>query len=77
MYMVKLLVVFASLHFVECYSTKSEIRFGYGLLYEHRGQLLHGLNKYHLLVRVDISKSTFTQYSYQLEQHLNCKQFLI
>ena len=42
MYMVKLLMVFASLNFVECYSTKSEIRFGYGLLYEHRGQQLHG-----------------------------------
>ena len=64
--MVKLLMVIASLNFVECYSTKSEIRFGYGLLCEHSRQLLHGLNKYHLLVGVDISESTLTQYSYQM-----------
>ena len=75
--MVTLLIVIASLTLVECYSTKSEIRFGYGLLYEHRGQLLHGLNKYHLLVGVEMPKFTFTQYSYQLEQHLNCGQFII
>ena len=37
---------------------------------------LHGLNKYHLLVGVDIPQFTFTQYSYHLEQHLNCKQFV-
>ena len=71
MYMVRLLMVIASLNFVECYSTKSEIRFGYGLLYEHREQLLHRLNKYHLLVGVEIPKFTLNQYSYQLEQHLN------
>ena len=59
MYMVTLLIVIASLTLVECYSTKSEIRFGYGLLYEHRGQLLHGLNKYHLLVGVEMPKFTF------------------
>ena len=52
MYMINLLVVIASVTTVECYSIKSEIRFGYGLLYEHRRQLLHGLNKYHLLVGV-------------------------
>ena len=69
-------MVIASLNFVEGYSTKSESRFGYGLLCEHRGQLLHGLNKYHLLVGVDIPKFTFTQYSYQMEQHLNCRQFV-
>ena len=57
MYMVTLLMVIASLTLVECYSTKSEIRFGYGLLYKHRGQLLHGLNKYHLLVGVEMPNS--------------------
>ena len=61
MYIVKLLIVVASLNFVECYSAKSEVRFGYGLLYEHKGQLLHGLNKYHLLVGLDIPKFGFTQ----------------
>ena len=65
--MVDLLMVTASLTLVECHSTKSEIRFGYGLLYEHRGQLLHGLNKYQLLVGVDMPKFTFTQYSSQME----------
>ena len=59
MYIVKLLMIIAGLNFVESFSTKSEIRFGYGLLYEHRGQLLHGLNKYHLLVGVDIPKIHF------------------
>ena len=76
MYMVTLLIVIVSLTLVECYSTKSEIRFGYGLLYDHRGQLLHGLNKYYLLVRVEMPEFTFTQYSYQLELHLNCRQFI-
>ena len=76
MYMITLLIVIASLTLVEYYSTKSEIRFGYGLLYEHRGQLLHGLNKYHLLVGVEMPKFTFTQYPCQLEQHLNCGHFI-
>ena len=73
MYMVILLMVIASLTLVDCYSTKSEIRYGYGLLYEYRGQLLHGLNKYHLLVGMEIPKFTFTKYSYPLQQHLNCR----
>ena len=76
MYMINLLIVIGSLTLVECYSNKSEIRFGYGLLYEHRGQLLHGLNKYHLLVGVEMPKFTFSQYSYQLEQHLNYGHFI-
>ena len=76
MYMITLLIVIASLTLVECYSTKSEIRFRYGLLYEHRGKLLHGLNKYHLLVGVEMSKFTFSPISYQLEQHLNCGHFI-
>ena len=76
MYMITLLIAIASLTLVKCYSTKSENRFGYGILYEHRGQLLDGLNKYHLLVRVEMPKFTFIQYSYQLEQHLNCGHFI-
>ena len=58
MYMATLLIVIASLTLVECCSTKSEIRFRYGLLYEHRVQLLHRLNKYHLLVGVEMPKFT-------------------
>ena len=76
MFMVSLLMVIASLTLVECYSTTSEIRFGYGLLYKHKGQLLHGLYKCHLLVGVEMPKFMFTQYSYQLQQHLNCGQFI-
>ena len=76
MYMVTLFMATGSLTLVECYSTKSEIRFGYDLLNEHRGQLLHELNKYHLQVGVEMPKFTFTQYSYQLEQHLNYGQFI-
>ena len=53
-------MVIASLTWVKYYSIKSEIRFGYGLLYEHRGQLLHGLNTYHLLVGVEMPKFTLT-----------------
>ena len=75
MFVVKLLMVILSLHFVEGYPTKSEIRFGYGLLHEQRGQFLHGFNQYHLLIGINIPQFTFTQYSYQLEQHLNCRQF--
>ena len=70
--MVRLLMVIAILPLVDYYSAKSEMRFGCCLLYEHRGQLLHGLNKYHLLVGGEIPKFMFTQYSYQVEQHLNC-----
>ena len=69
MYIVTLLMAIANLALIEYYSSKLEIRFGYGLLYEHRGQLLNRLNKYHLLVEVEMPKFTFTQYSYQLEQH--------
>ena len=61
MYMDTLLIVIVSLTLVECYSTKSEIRFGYGLLYEHRGQLLHDINRYHLLVGVEMPKFTFNK----------------
>ena len=68
MYVVKLLMVITNLYFIEGFSTKLEIRFGYGLLYEHRGQLFHGLNRYYLL-GVDIPKFIFTQYSYQIEKH--------
>ena len=76
MYIAKFLMAIANLNFVGGYSIKSEIRFGYGILYEHRGQLLHGLIKYYLLVGVVIPEFTFTQYAYQLEQHINCIQFV-
>ena len=74
--MVRLLMVITNLNLGECYSTKSKTRFGYGLLYEHRVQILHGLNKYYLSVGMEIPKFTFIQYSYQLEHHLCCGQFV-
>ena len=67
MYVVQLLKVITHFYFVEVYFTNPEIRFGYGLPYEHRRQMLHGLNRYHLLGGVDISKFTFTKYSYKLD----------
>ena len=57
MYVTKLLMVIASLYLLEGYLTKSKIRFGCGLIYEYRGQSLHGLNKYNLLVGFDIPRS--------------------
>ena len=74
--MVTLLMVIASLTLVECYSTKSEIRFGYGLLHEHRGQLLHGLNKYHLLLGVEMPKINFYSILLPIRTAFKCEQFI-
>ena len=40
------------------------------------GQLLHGLNRYYLIVWVGILKFTFAQYLYQLKEHLNEAKFV-
>ena len=67
MYVTKLLIKITSLYFVEDYSTMSEIKFGYGPLYEHGGQLFHGLNRYYVLAGIDILKFISTKYYDQLE----------
>ena len=33
---------------------KSEIRFGWGMSFEYHGQMLHGLNRYYLMVGIHI-----------------------
>ena len=38
---------------------ESEIRVGYGILYQAYGKLLHGLNKFHLVVGLELPKFKF------------------
>ena len=38
---------------------ESEIRMGYGILYQAYGKLLHGLNKFHLVVGLELPKFRF------------------
>ena len=38
---------------------ESEIRMGYGILYQAYGKLLHGLNKFHLVVGLELPKFKF------------------
>ena len=38
---------------------ESEIRMGYGILYQAYGKLLHGLNKFHLVVGLELHKFKF------------------
>ena len=33
---------------------ESELRFGYGMSFQYHGQMLHGLNRYNLLVGLEI-----------------------
>ena len=39
--------------------SESEIRMGYGILYQAYGKLLHGLNKFHLVVGLELPKFKF------------------
>ena len=39
----------------------SEIKFGYGLMYESWGLMLHGLNRYYLIVGLEIPIFNFTK----------------
>ena len=41
---------------------KSEIRFGYGMLFDYHGQVLHGLNRYHLMVGLKIPNFKLDDY---------------
>lgn len=40
--------------FAKPLETKSENRYGYGMLFDYHGHLLHGLNRYHLMVGIDM-----------------------
>ena len=41
---------------------KSEIRFGYGMSYKYHGKMLHGLNRYHLMVAMEIPDLRMAEY---------------
>ncbi len=41
---------------------KSEIRFGYGMLFDYHGQKLHGLNRYNLMVGLKIPSFDMADY---------------
>ena len=68
MYVVKLLMAITSLYFIEGYSARSELRFLYCLLMRIENSCFMDLNRYYLLVGVDIPKFIFPQNSYQLEK---------
>ena len=41
---------------------ESELRFGYGMSFQYHGQLLHGLNRYNLLVGLEIPDLRIPEY---------------
>ena len=55
---------------------KSEIRFGWGMLFDYQGQVLHGLNRYHLMVGIEIPNLKLSDYYTPTETDNNfCEQF--
>ena len=63
LFLVRIILMFSltyvSLGYLE---PKSEIRFGYGMLYDYHGQVLHGLNRYHLMVGLKIPNFNLADY---------------
>ena len=63
LFLVRIVLLFSlayvSLGYLE---PKSEIRFGYGMLYDYHGQVLHGLNRYHLMVGLKIPNFNLADY---------------
>ena len=51
---------------------KSEIRFGWGMQFEYNGQMLHGLNKYYLMVGIHIPELRMARYYTPMERDRNC-----
>ena len=53
-----MLVVLSLTYPTSCYEIelekKSVIKFGWGMMFEYYGQMLHGLNKYNLIVGIKI-----------------------
>ena len=53
-----MLIVLGLLHPTNCrdieLEKKSVIKFGWGMMFDYYGQMLHGLNKYNLIVGVEI-----------------------
>ena len=55
---------------------KSEIRFGWGMSFEYHGQMLHGLNRYYLMVGIHIPELRMARYYTPMERDRNfCNQF--
>ena len=46
---------------------KSEIKFGWGLMFDYHGQVLHGLNRYHLMIGLEIPDLRVYEYYSPLE----------
>ena len=53
---------------------ESELRFGYGMSFQYHGQMLHGLNRYNLLVGLEISDLRILKY-YTPAQDMYNSQF--
>ena len=53
---------------------ESELRFGYGMSFQYHGQMLHGLNKYNLLVGLEIPDLRIPEY-YTPGQEMYNSQF--
>ena len=55
---------------------KSEIKFGWGLMFDYHGQVLHGLNRYHLMIGLEIPDLREYEYYSPLEYDpYYCKQY--
>ena len=55
---------------------KSEIRFAWGMSYDYHGQVLHGLNRYHAMIGMEIPDLTFMDYYHPIQFDKDfCKQF--
>ena len=56
---------------------KSEIRFGWGMSFEYHGQMLHGLNRYYLMVGIHIPELRMARYYTPMERDRTfCDQFI-
>ena len=53
---------------------ESELRFGYGMSFQYHGQMLHGLNRYNLLVGLEIPDLRIPEY-YTPAQDMYNSQF--
>ena len=53
---------------------ESELRFGYGMSFQYHGQMLHGLNRYNLLVGLEIPDLRIPEY-YTPGQEMYNSQF--
>ena len=62
LYQFLVILAFSSTLLAKVLEPKSEIRFGYGMLFDYHGHLVHGLNRYHLMVGIDIPDVRLAEY---------------